>query len=647
MNEETEETKVWNRMPVPPEQYRWKGVWVAVFAILLAILMLGPLASVGSAVTTTAVTPLDPNTIPKFATQITGPPPVFVPTKAYDPKTGLLTDYYAVQMSQFKEQILPAGYPKTTVWGYGGLAKDAVTGASLGFVRNSPGPSFEAKVGTPINVKWSNMIFQPSMFAVDPTIHWANPRLMTMPTMPFLPYPSGYFMAQSTVPLVTHLHGGETQSYYDGGPEQWMTSSGLKGPDYATYTPTTANSAWYHYDNAQEPTTLWYHDHALGMTRTNVMSGLAGFYLLRDPSDPLASMLPSGKYEVPLVIQDRMFNSDGSMIFPSDSEVPDIHPYWKPEFFGNTIMVNGVVWPNMNVDQGQYRFRWLDGSNARFYNLSFEVQGTGQLLPFVQIGSDGGYLQSAVAMNSVLIAPGERYDMLVDFSGLTAGTKVIVKNDANAPFPDGDPVDANTGVIMQYTVTGNTGFTAQVLPASLNPTLPAGPFPTLDANQVTTIRYLTLMEIMDMNTGNPMMVTLNGQMWDAPISETPTVGTTEEWVIINLTGDTHPIHLHLVQFQLVSRQAFDVTTYTNDWLAMNGEPPYMMTPMTFAPDAYLTAGTLIGPTASESGWKDTIQMSPGEVTTIIVRFAQQDGGPVPVRCHQGTWIRMALPHPGP
>jgi FtsP/CotA-like multicopper oxidase with cupredoxin domain len=274
-------------------------------------------------------------------------------------------------MRSFSEQILPPGYPQTPAWGYGGQMRDAVTGAPLGDLTASPSASFEATRHVTNYVKWVNTITTEHMFAIDPTLHWANPNDMEMPDEPFTPYPPGYEDAQTNVPLVTHLHGGEVQSTSDGGPEAWWTASGDHGPTYSTKSATEANAAIFEYPNDQLPTTLWYHDHALGVTRTNVMSGLAGFYLLRDPADTVAASLPNGAYDVPLVFQDRIFKTDGSFWFDEVGVNQEDHPYWMPEFFGNTIMVNGLVWPNMNVDKGQYMFRLLDGSNARFYSISF------------------------------------------------------------------------------------------------------------------------------------------------------------------------------------------------------------------------------------------------------------------------------------
>ena len=569
---------------------------------------------------------LDPTTIPKYVNQLTGPPPVYVPT------TGTV---YSVTVSSFDQQILPPPLPKTHVFGYGGLAKDAVTGAPLGFVRTVPGPTFEATRGISINVKWTNAIKEPYMFAVDPTLYWANPNNMPMPREPAAapPFPPGYYAAQSPVPIVTHLHGGEDQSTSDGHPDAWWTYDGKHGSAYSTYTATDPNSAVFHYPNTQPPTTLWYHDHAHGVTRLNVMAGLSGFYLLRDAADHIAPLLPSGKYEMPLVIQDRDFYANGSLFFPSNGPNPTVHPYWREEFFGNSIMVNGKVWPTMNVDRGVYRFRLLDGSNARYYTFSFSNG-----MPFTMIGSDGGYLKAPVTLTKLTIAPAERADVLVDFSNVAPGTKIILQNAANAPFPYGDPVNPlTTGQIMQFNVTNNHGRTLVTLPTLLNPTL-VGSFPNLPTP--TKTRVLTLAEVkgpssaMAINEAgferlkgemamNDLEYLLDGQDWSAPVSEQPHLGTTEDWVIINLTTHAHPIHLHLVQFQLVSRQAINVTNYKKDWEMKNGEPPFNHSTIAVSPTAYLI-GSAAGAPPQEHGWKDTINMNPGEVTIIRVRFAPID-----------------------
>ncbi len=618
---------------------------------------------------------LDPKTIPKYVNQLVTNIPVYTPTNITDGLGNLIRQDYRVEMTYFREQILPAGTPlavgadgKTLVWGYAGTCYDATTGATVGYFANSPSATFIATHGIPSNVTWINNINQPQFLPVDPTIHWANPTgnpALMMPMGPYPAYPPGYdgtvttlnpngLNAQAPVPLVPHLHGAEVQSYSDGGPEAWWTYNGMHGSTYSTNsTPGAipANEAVYYYPNAQNPTTLWYHDHALGMTRLNVMSGLAGFYLLKDSpatttittpnannfDQYLTQHFPYGISEIPLAIQDRSFYATGDLWFPTVGINPTIHPYWMPEFFGNTIMVNGKVWPNLDVTQGCYRFRVLDGSNARFYTLSFDNK-----MPFTVIGSDGGYLQQPAVVTSLTIAPGERYDILVDFTAIPVGTKIIMTNNARAPFPGGAPADPQTvGQIMQFTVkaaSANPGATTPVLPTTgLNPTLPVGAFPTVATPLNTQQRVLTLVEVM--GPAGPLMVTLNGQLWDGTLTETPKNGTTEDWVIVNLTPDTHPIHLHLVTFQLVNRQGFQANKYTKDWLAINaagGMPPFPVSyvPTMLSPIPYLQ-GKATAALPTDMGWKDTIQMNPGEVTTIRVRFLQQDGKEFPFDPSQG------------
>lgn len=561
------------------------------------------------------VIPLDPEKIPKYTQELVIPP-AYLPTESIDPASGALSYNYTISMNQFKQQILPPIFDPTTVWGYKGTIKDTSTGKEVPF-QNSPGATFEAVKGVPINVKWINNITGPYSLPVDPSIHWANPGdvSMMMPEGGWPPFPPGIPDAQKYVPLVPHLHGGEQESIFDGHPDAWWTSNGLKGSRYVTDT--------FHYPNAQDPTTLWYHDHALGVTRLNVMMGLAGFYILRDTANPFdypGPLITNSKYEIPIAIQDRSFNTDGSFNFPVQGDNPEIHPYWQPEFFGNTIMVNGKVWPNLNVDMTRYRFRLLNGSNARFYNLKFSNG-----MKFWQIGTDGGYLNKPVPLTSLLIAPGERADILVDFTELPHGTTIILQNDANAPYPMGNAPDPNTvGQIMQFTVQHNNNME---MPPALPQKLRHCHIPKLP-NPIKT-RILTLYEIGGPN--GPQMVTLNGDRWSAPVSEQPVVGSTEEWCIVNLTMDAHPIHLHLIQFQIVSRQKFEVDKYTTDWLQLNsklGNPPWMAIPKSLPIESYLV-GESQGAEANEAGWKDTVKAFPGEVTRIRVRFAPQNSQSCP------------------
>lgn len=615
---------------------------------------------------------LDPMIIPKWTNQLDSHIPVYIPVNVTDSNSNVIRQDYTVSASQFYQQILPTvdsngkptGYGPSKVWGYGGQAMDAVTGKNLGFSRSVPSPTFEAIRGVPIQVKWVNDLIDSDgkplqhIYPVDPTIHWANPNNIDMnaameQTIQGLapPFPPGYngssytlpgtatvtnpegWNAQSPVPIVTHLHGGQVPSDYDGGPEQWFTPDGVHGKDYRTASSTSANAAVYYYPNAQEPTALWYHDHALGLTRLSVFSGLAGFYILHDPADTLAPLLPSGAYEVPLIIQDRTFLTDGSMYYPSVGYYPDYmppefnytkeNPYSLIAFVGNTNVVNGKVWPNMNVNRGQYRFRILDASNARFYNITFSNG-----MPFTLIGTDGGYLKSPVNVTSALFSPAERVDILVDFSNIEPGEKVILKNAAlwNTSSPKFPNQPETIGQIMQFTVTPDEGFKPQELPSQLNPTL-SGDYPNLPTP--TKTRVLTLGEDISVSPAFPMKLFLDGQEWAAPASETPEVGATEDWVLVN-TFDSHNLHLHLAQFQLVSRQSFNLTTYWHDWTALNENPfPINHTTINVPSITPYLLGSPILPGPNEQGWKDTIIVYSRQVTVIRVRFAQQDGSNYP------------------
>lgn len=550
--------------------------------------------------------PLNPILITKYVNQLVIPP-VYIPKIVKNSATGEIISFnYKVYMSKFKQQILPNNFPMTTVWGYGGAVLDRLTGIKICKFKCSPGPTFEAIRGIPINVQWINNLKEANLLPVDPTLHWADPNGLGMvdpDTVP--PFPPGLPKAQIPVPLVPHLHGGETHSIFDGHPDAWFTAGEEeRGPEFVT--------SLYHYPNTQESTTLWYHDHALGITRLNVLMGLAGFYILRELKHPIDYSLPDRQHEIPILIQDRSFNTDGSFDFPSEGINSDIHPYWQPEFFGNTIMVNGKTWPNLNVDRCQYRLRLLNGSNARFYELSFSNN-----MSFIQIGSDGGYLSKSVTLTSLLLAPAERADILVNFSSLPPMTKLILENHANAPFPNGDSPEPNTvGSIMQFTVGCSHSVKPQILPKTLNK------IPILIPNMPT--RTLTLFEVMGDN--GPLEVLLDGQKWSAPISELPLVGSTEKWEIVNLTGDTHPIHLHLVQFLISSRQSFRDEEYMQKWIELNGEPP-LDHPTEVLPISQYLVESPIPPGPNEAGWKDTIRANPGEVTTILIRYAPQDADP--------------------
>ena len=466
-----------------------------------------------------------------------------------------------------------AALPLTPTWGYGGAAY--------------LGPTVEAMRGIPLNLTAVNKLgTHPLGSVIDTTLH-------------------GALASDKTKPRVSlHLHGGNTEPQSDGHPE-------------ATFLP--GKKRLYHYHNDQEAATLWYHDHALGITRLNVYAGLAGFYLMRDHWDTgrpgNGPGLPTGRYEVPLVIQDKMFNPDGTLAYPLGAG-----QIWAPEFFGDVAVVNGKVWPYLAVDRGIYRFRIINGSNARVYSLKLS---TGQ--PIYQIGTDGGLLNSPIALGQLTLAPGERADILIDFSQLAPGTKVSMTNNAPTPFPNGPRSLRRGGAplkeIMQFVVgnsPGHQGAISTWLRESAIATMPAP----------VVVRNLSLVEIM--GAQQPLMALLNNLHWNTTQVEMPKVDTVEQWNIINTTGDTHPIHLHLVQFQILGRQKFDSAAYTASAYpmlmnpAMAGHGPYP------APTAEaFTYGAQQPPGANEAGWKDTVRANPGEITRIVVPFGAKAAFGVP------------------
>src|ERR1700730_404834 len=405
------------------------------------------------------VFPLNPATIPQFVNQLTKPP-VHVPVGTRrEPETGRNLPLYKVTAKAIRQQVLPPGFPTTKVYAYGGLVNFSESGDPNQEVRTAftfPGPTFEAVRNRRIFVQYSNELDDELIFPNDPTIMGANVNNATIPVPPFRPFPPGYERFQEPIPTVAHLHGGVTPSASDGFPEAWFTEDQRRtGPAFTTDT--------FEYFNAQLATTLWYHDHTLGMTRLLVAAGLEGTYLLREKNDPIAPLLPSGKFEMPLMLTDRAFNTDGSIHFTAVGDNPAIHPYWDPEYFGDTILVNGKVWPNMKVERRQYRFRIVNGSNARFYNLKLSNG-----MSFIQIGGDGSYLPAPATLTEALIAPSERADILIDFSNVPAGTQIILQNTANAPFPGGDPIDpATTGTVMQFEVLNTPAVHPHSLPAHL------------------------------------------------------------------------------------------------------------------------------------------------------------------------------------
>jgi FtsP/CotA-like multicopper oxidase with cupredoxin domain len=520
---------------------------------------------------------LDPASLDKFVAPVRRPERI-----AAFGEDGSAADL-VMGMFEITQQLHPQ-LPPTRVWAYGRSAAEATY----------PGPTIDARPGIEARIRWENHLPAQHFLPVDTTIHWAAPEV----------FPG------AGVPTVVHVHGGLQESASDGHPDAWFT------PDFAQTGPAFVHQV-YRYANKNLEETLWYHDHALGITRLNVYAGLAGFYLLRDPGRDAELAVPSGEHELELLLQDRSFRKDGSLFYPDTGDNPDVHPNWVPEFFGDMNLVNGVVWPFLEVEPRRYRFRLLNGANARFYNLSFSDGRS-----FIQIGSDGGYLAAPVEVRELRLAPGERADVIVDFTGLEPGASIELRNDAPAPYPGGDSVDEHTSRVMQFRAIAPTSPDESVVPATLDV------LPTLGPADRT--RTLTLIEVEDEATGDPLGVFLDGKHWGGPgsVTELPEVGSTEIWELVNLTDDAHPIHLHLVDLRILNRQPFDADRYRTDYEAANPNIESQSATKTLDVAPYLQQGEQ-PPAANEAGWKDTIVAPPDMVTRFIVRWTPDAGGPFP------------------
>ncbi len=385
-------------------------------------------------------------------------------------------------------------------------------------------------------------------------VEWPN----ELPAKHFLPIDHNLMGAEANQPevrTVVHVHGAKAPPASDGYPEDW-------------YVP--GKSRTYRYPNAQDAALLWYHDHAMGINRLNICAGMAGLYVVRDSFED-GLHLPFGEFEVPLVLMDRMIRKDGQLYYP----VAQLKGSpWVPEYFGNAFLVNGKLLPYLAVQPRKYRFRVLNASNGRFYFLSLS-NGQG----FQQIGSDQGLLPAPVEIKRLDLAPGERADLVVDFAGMQ-GANLVLNNLASD--------------VMQFRVSARRGSDESALPKLLRPVA------RIPESSAVRTRRLTLEEL-DNLLAEPMTHLLNGKRWHEPISEKPVLGSTEIWEFLNLTDDAHPIHLHLVRFQVLDRRAIDLSAYIYD-----KKLRYTTSP--------------VPPDPNESGWKDTVRVTPGSSTRIIVKF---------------------------
>lgn len=437
------------------------------------------------------------------------------------------------------------------------------------------GPTVEARSGTPTTFSLTNDIgTHPLGKDMDMTLHGMQENYREHP------------------PTVMHLHGGVTPPDSDGHPEQMIHPG-----QTATHT----------FPQRQEAAHLWYHDHAMGFTRLNVYAGLAGMYFLRDEFDtgdvdnPLG--LPSGEFEVPLVLQEKLFESNGRQSVRSTVIVPE--GSWEGGAVGDVGVVNGKIWPQMTVSRGLYRFRIINAGSYSVWNLFFSNG-----MQFWVIGNDGGLLDAPVAATHIRVAPAERYDVLVDFSSLAEGESVELRND-EAPPGQAALIGAVTMPLFCRFVAGSSEPSGARVPATLRG--PSGPSPLPPVATPTVVRTVTVSQPYILRNP-PSIMSLNNLHFTSTDIETPRQGTVEQWNIVNVTPDPHPIHIHLVTFRILGRQALR----TVDYQLANPQPP-VGTRWTPSPESFL-GGPLIPPEPWEAGWKDTVRIDGGTVTRIIVRF---------------------------
>jgi spore coat protein A len=485
------------------------------------------------------------------------------------------TTPFPVNAEEFRSQILPSlaiwpAAPLTcgldtasSVWGY--ISDPALLG---GIRQTYLGPLVIADSGVTASPVYGNNLPENGLvqqnLPIDQTLDWADPdgAPCDINSTCLDPY-------TGPIPIATHLHGGEVAPAYDGGPDAWFTQD-LDTITVPDYTGPGYPGAQYEYPNNQQEGTIWFHDHALGITRLNVYAGLAGLMPIIDPDNPPLTTLPNigDGFDIPLIIQDRTFDNNCEILYNLASNPqpnPTVHPFWIPEFIGDTIVVNGKTWPFLNVEPRQYRLRFVNGSNARFYELTIKsnddpVTGAlGTKLPFLAIATDDGYLMNAVSTNMVVIGPGERYEVVVDFRGLLPGRLVTMFNSARTPYPgDAKPIKGLTDRVMQFKVVSMP----VAAPASTN--VAAGSplrdpvdnpiHPIVTAHDPLTgsiTRQLTLNEVI--GPGGPLELVVNNSRFNlAGIlpgctttfcreTELPAVGGTEIWEIINISADAHPM----------------------------------------------------------------------------------------------------------
>ncbi|XP_043700759.1 multicopper oxidase LPR1-like [Telopea speciosissima] len=456
--------------------------------------------------------------------------------------------------------------PATRVFAYG----------TTKFTATVPGPTIEALQGIKTHVTWQNHLPLKHILPWDPTIPTAIPN-------------------NKGVPTVVHLHGGIGEPQSDGSSKAWFTA-GFRdtGPTWSKKT--------YRYHNLQQPGNLWYHDHAMGLTRVNLLAGLIGAYIIRHPKIEAPLGLPQGnEFDRPLVVFDRSFRTDGSLYMNSTGNNPSIHPQWQPEYFGDMIIVNGKAWPRMTVRRRKYRFRIINASNARFFRF-FLTNG----MRFIHVGSDSAYLARPVMVKKLLLGPSEIADVIIDFSNSTSEW-VILANDAAYPYPSGDPTDEINGKVMKFVIKGQREVDMYRVPAELIK------YPAPDVSSASTTRYIVMYEYTS-SIDEPTHLYINGRSYEEPATEMPRAGSTEIWNVINLTEDNHPLHIHLGLFVVLNQtELVNVDEFRECMMKMNDAVKCQV--------RKYARGKQIRVPTHERGWKNVFKMTPGCLTRILIRFS--------------------------
>jgi len=561
---------------------------------------------------------LDPMSIHKYVTPLPNlldPKSIFTPTVSrgvakydigmYETTSNILG---VVDVKDANGKVVGTTNFQTDIYGYG------TSQATASF----PGKSIQVRSGTPIQVHWTNNLGSQDSYLMSQFMDM-SPGMMT-PDMLAMP-------ANKGIPTVPHLHGGHTEAASDGTPNQWFTGAlpetvGGKPVIDRGVDATKANDTFV-YANDQRAATLWYHDHAMGFTRTNVYAGMMGMYIVRDEVDtglknnPVG--LPSGAYELPLVIADRMFTEAGQLYYPHQTDNTGC-TRMLPEAFGDVMTVNGKAWPVQHVEPRNYRFRMVNASDSRFLDLWLSKDNDPSQAPaakLMQVGSDQGLLSKPAVMDKLLFGPGERADVVVDFSKFAPGTRIIVRNDAATPYSDGDPVDPNTtGQVMEFIVDAplNKAYPNPALRSTLVPAIKP-----LVADAPAIKVGLFEMDTMETNPAAPDPIAANGVFtvitpmlgtlkdgplaFSAPVTEKIQVGKTVVWEIYNTTEDVHPVHIHLAAFQVQNRQDFTTSIDVKTGATI-----------------YTPTGAIQKPQANELGWKDTVLVYPGQMTRVVAKY---------------------------